>query len=365
MPGGLFATVAPRTHTRHMDPRRFPIESGDPGCPDVSDVFPFFNRLGLKPKAAIFLDKSTFLRPHGVGKGSQERDKTMTGVAKNCRIQVQTTNPAGRNMLPVLRAVDHRRAHCRTFATALLTWLLVSSALATEWQDLYQRDLNKCESFPAEAYETGLLFNPSGRRTYYERSRCLQGVAIEWRDTDLCGRVKERRSLFFSGNAISEKACKRAVAEQLAEDLQHAESIRSEDFHRPVSAHFERPHYAGGHFRLHIETKGSHAGTYQIRIGVLMNASSASSAVDGDATDHYIIEDARQALGSEGRSLVKTIDQQQIFEVFRNQSMDREVRVRINLELPPRSHEDQFVLALLPIESRRSTFDMQVDFSKL
>jgi len=126
----------------------------------------------------------------------------------------------------------------------MLAWLLVSSALASEWQDLFQRDLDKCESFPADAYETGLLFNPAGRRTYCERSR--------W-----------------------------------------------------------------------------------------------------------------QPLSSDGHSLVKTIDQQQIYEALPNQSIDREVRIRISLELPPRSHSDQFVLALLPIESKLSTFDKDVDFSKL
>jgi len=227
--------------------------------------------------------------------------------------------------------------------------------MADDWQELFQRDFGECESIPADAYETGLLFNPAGRRTYFQRSRCLQRVAIKWRDAQLCDRVKQRRSLFFSGDAISEKACREAVAEQIANDIERAESIRVKELHKLVASNFARPHYLGGDFLLHIETEGSHPGGYQIRIEAWPNDSSAS----------LVIDDYRQPLGSSGHSLTRTIREHQVHQVLRNQSMDREVQVRITLELPPRSHADQFVLRLIPFESRRSTFDMQVDFSKL
>ncbi|MEX0915166.1 MAG: hypothetical protein WD397_02275 [Wenzhouxiangellaceae bacterium] len=237
--------------------------------------------------------------------------------------------------------------------SALLAGLLVSTAIADDWRESFQNDLAECESIPADAYETGLLFNPAGRRTYFKRSRCLQRVAIEWRDLELCNRVKQRRSLLFSGNAVSEKACRANVAEQLKRDRERAESIHVDDFHMLVGARLERPHYLGGDYLLHLETEGSHSGSYQIRIEVWPNSSSGS----------LVIEEYSQPLGSSGGSLMHTICQHKVRETLKRHSMDREVRVRIILELPLRTRTDQFVLALLPTESRRSTLDIKADLS--
>ncbi len=253
----------------------------------------------------------------------------------------------------VFRPFRHRHPQRSLIATALLAWLMVSSAMADDWHELFKSDLGKCESIPANAYETGLLFNPAGRRTYFQRSRCLQGVAIKWRDAQLCDRVRQRRSLFFSGDAISESACQEAVAEQLVDDRERAESVATEGFHRVIGAHLERPHYLGGDFLFRIETEGSHPGSYQIRIDAL-RASSAS-----------MIDDYRTPMGSNGHSLVRSIRPHQISQALPDEGMDHVVKFRITLELPPRSHTDQFVLALIPIENRRSAFDITVDLSQL
>src|SRR3546814_17043831 len=64
---------------------------------------------------------------------------------------------------------------------------------------------------PAD-YVTGLLFNPPGMKTYFKRSSCLQAIAVAYRDASLCEEVRERKSLFFDGPALSRASCERRVA---------------------------------------------------------------------------------------------------------------------------------------------------------
>src|SRR3546814_18058747 len=70
---------------------------------------------------------------------------------------------------------------------------------------------------PAD-YVTGLLFNPSGMKTYFKRSSCLQAIAVDYRDASLCEDVRERKSLFFDGSAISRASCERRVEERARSD---------------------------------------------------------------------------------------------------------------------------------------------------
>lgn len=242
----------------------------------------------------------------------------------------------------------------RLLVVLALAWTLIPNAWAVDWDERFRRQVAECEAIPDDAYQTGLLFNPAGRRTYFERSRCLQAVAVEWRDANLCARVKQRRSLFFSGYAISEKACRDDVAEQLASDRAAADTIRVEDIHRLGDVRFER-NGNGSDFDVRIQTTGSHPGSYQIRIEVWLD----------DASKPVVIDDYRQPLGSNGSSLSHFIQAQQVRDAFGNRSLDREVRVRITLELPPRSHADQFVLILIPAEKRRSSSEARVNFANL
>jgi len=107
---------------------------------------------------------------------------------------------------------------------------------------------------------------PPGYRTYFKRARCLQRLAVEWRDRELCSSVRERTFLFLNGNAISEKACVEAVSRQISEDRVRIASIRIEDFHRLGHVGFTQPDTGANHHLLRFETNGRYSGTYQVRV---------------------------------------------------------------------------------------------------
>jgi hypothetical protein len=75
-----------------------------------------------------------------------------------------------------------------------------------------------CAAIDPAAYQTGLLFNPDGYRSFYVRSACFQRAAIEFRDEALCERVKRRRAWFSSSWGYSKRQCRKAVREGIAAD---------------------------------------------------------------------------------------------------------------------------------------------------
>jgi hypothetical protein len=75
-----------------------------------------------------------------------------------------------------------------------------------------------CVDTDPEAYQSGLLFNPAGYRSYYLRSACFQTAAVEFRDASLCERVRQRHSIVMSSWGYSPANCHKLVAEGVAAD---------------------------------------------------------------------------------------------------------------------------------------------------
>jgi len=69
------------------------------------------------------------------------------------------------SLVSVFCALRHSRPCLRISATVLLACWMASSAASDDWRHQFPRDLGACESIPANAYQTGLLFNPAGRRS--------------------------------------------------------------------------------------------------------------------------------------------------------------------------------------------------------
>jgi hypothetical protein len=78
--------------------------------------------------------------------------------------------------------------------------------------------VRKCVDTDPEAYQSGLLFNPAGYRSYYLRSACFQTAAVEFRDASLCERVRQRHSIVMSSWGYSPANCQKLVAEGVAAD---------------------------------------------------------------------------------------------------------------------------------------------------
>lgn len=78
--------------------------------------------------------------------------------------------------------------------------------------------VKECEKIDPGQYESGLLFNPDGYRTYYVRSECMQRAAVQFRDASLCDHVRRKFSLFFSSWAVSSAQCQKLVFQGILAD---------------------------------------------------------------------------------------------------------------------------------------------------
>lgn len=113
---------------------------------------------------------------------------------------------------------------------ALLALLLPGAAVAAAanpYAEQRAAAVKACEAIDPREYQSGLLFNPDGYRSFYQRSSCFHRVAVQFRDEALCARVRERRSFFFSSWGYSEKRCRQLAAEGVAADRKALEEIRS------------------------------------------------------------------------------------------------------------------------------------------
>ena len=91
-------------------------------------------------------------------------------------------------------------------------------ARANNYDELKTAAAQRCAAVDTAAYQSGLLFNPDGYRSFYLRSQCFQQAAVEFRDDQLCAEVKERRSLVSSSWGYSSRQCRKLVVEGIAED---------------------------------------------------------------------------------------------------------------------------------------------------
>ena len=110
----------------------------------------------------------------------------------------------------------------------LAAWLCsTATAAGNPYSEQRAAAVKRCEAIDPNEYQSGLLFNPDGYRSFYRRSACLQDAAVLFRDEALCAPVKERRAFFSSSWGYSEKRCRQLVADGLAADRKTLEGMRS------------------------------------------------------------------------------------------------------------------------------------------
>ncbi len=90
-----------------------------------------------------------------------------------------------------------RRPLSRIMAVPIVL-ALATAAFGASYDEQRLAAVAACEAIDPRDYQSGLLFNPDGYRSYFVRSECFQRVAREFRDSSLCEQVRQRRSLFVS-----------------------------------------------------------------------------------------------------------------------------------------------------------------------
>lgn len=117
-----------------------------------------------------------------------------------------------------------------------------------------------CREMSHLSFQTWLIFNPRGRRTYYLRSECFQTMAVRNRDEELCREVVERKSPYFDGSAVSPEACREAVRKQRQADQE--ERARPETVRRVRKITITRNAY-GDAAQVRVLTDGTLRGRYR------------------------------------------------------------------------------------------------------
>ena len=120
-----------------------------------------------------------------------------------------------------------RGFHHRAAAVALAALFTTAAAAANDYTRQRESAIRECRDTDPTAYQTGLLFNPAGYRSYYHRSLCYQNAAVTFRDPELCTQIKQRRALFSSSWGYSESNCRKLAGSGIDEDAQALDAMKS------------------------------------------------------------------------------------------------------------------------------------------
>ncbi len=220
--------------------------------------------------------------------------------------------------------------------------------------------IKRCEEIDWSRYQTGLLFNPDGYKSYYERSQCLQQAAVEFRDDSLCSHVRERWSLFFSSWAISPRECRKKVATAVAADAKELEEIKRQYKDSPVRLKTLRVERNGNgrDFDILPEFLAGYAHGYSLTFEIV-GAGTSGAPVVIHSSGYYL--DANPNL----RIYVKQSDIRQRFPEF---ALGRPYQVRATVELPldvcglGRCWSKEFVERLFPARERTQSMTIETVF---
>ena len=140
---------------------------------------------------------------------------------------------------------------------------LISDAARSDdpFEQRRERRLGACMIIAEDEYSTGLLFNPPGYKTFFHRAECLQNLAIDEHDPELCRHVRERKSWFFDGSAISPDVCRARISEKLEDDQKNLEQFLKVGPYKITSIVIRR-NGNGKDYDVLLDAEGLYAGRY-------------------------------------------------------------------------------------------------------
>jgi hypothetical protein len=126
-----------------------------------------------------------------------------------------------------MKGLLHRSYFCGPSSLVLFGLSLIAAPLlAASYDELRAAAVKGCQTIDPAHYQSGLLLNPDGYRSYYVRSECFQKIAVQFRDEALCAEVKQRHSLFSSSWGYSHTQCRRLIVEGIVADGKALEEIK-------------------------------------------------------------------------------------------------------------------------------------------
>ena len=243
----------------------------------------------------------------------------------------------------------------------LIFFLLFSSTdlFATDYASRRSAALAQCEKIAPSEYQTGLLFNPDGYRSYYVRSECMQKAAIQFRDESLCAQVRRRYSLFSSSWGVSETQCRKQVAEGITKDRADLEALKHAYAAGPMRLQSFRVERNGNgrDYDIIPSFSGNYAHGYQLVFEILPPGTGTPVLLHSDG--YYL--DANAKL----RIYVRQADIRERFPAF---ALNRTYPVRATLTLDvgiggqSGYWSDAFIESVFPARDRSQSITMESEF---
>jgi len=233
----------------------------------------------------------------------------------------------------------------------------VAALAANDYDAQRSAAVRTCTAIDPDEYQSGLLFNPDGYRSYYVRSQCFQTAALQFRDESLCTEVRERPSIFMSSWGYSPAHCRRLVAEGLAADRAELEAVKqryAKGGMRLRSFRIER-NGNGRDFDIIAEFSGSYGHAYSLAFEIVDSNASVALHRSG-----YFVDPS-----SPLRIFVRQSDIRQTFPTF---TLGRPYRVRATSVLDVgngglSSHwSDAFIDRVFPIRERSQSITLETIF---
>lgn len=234
------------------------------------------------------------------------------------------------------------------------------ASAAGRYADMRSAAVKRCDAIDPAEYQSGLLLNPDGYRSFYARSACLQNAAVMFRDESLCARVKQRRSLFSSSWGYSGKRCRQLVAEGAAADRKALEETRSRYREGAVSLREFRLERNGNgrDFDIIPSFDPGYAHGYTLRFE-LVGAGAAAESVLVASSGFYLRGD---------ESIRMFVTQAEIRKRFPRFELARPYRVRATLVLDvgyggqSGMWSDAFIERVFPVAERSKSLVREVTF---
>lgn len=261
-------------------------------------------------------------------------------------------------------AVTSGRSSLFHFTLTLLlvpvSFLSSAPAAGTGYEEARSAAVDRCAAIDPATYQTGLLFNPDGYRSYYVRSECFQDAAVEFRDAALCRQVRQRRSLFSSSWGYSPSRCRQLVQEGLAKDRSELEQVKrlyAEDGMRWRDFRVER-NGNGRDFDIIPSFDGAYAHGYRLTFEILQTDRTRTPVLLH--SDGYFVDRTGNL-----RIYVRQADIRQRFAAF---ELARSYRVRATIVLdigsggPSGRWSDSFIDSVFPVRERSRSLEKPVVF---
>lgn len=242
------------------------------------------------------------------------------------------------------------------FAALLLSPAAVFPAT---YEDQKQAAVKTCRAIDPSEYQSGLIFNPDGHRSYYVRSECFQRAAVRFRDRALCREVKERRSLFSSSWGYSPARCRALVEAGMAADRKTLEEIKEKYSRGAVRLRDFRVERNGNgrDFDILPSFEGDYGHGHTLRFELI--PSPGKSAVLFHSAGYYI----------DGASNLRIfVTQEEIRRRFAEFAFDRpyDVRATLIFEIgnggPSGLWSDAFIEQVFPQRQRSQSLERRVRF---